>query len=174
MMYECYLKIEDCERAENILLHLEKIDEEKAANLRAYGAFMEDDECTIASLDDPLCIYSEFLGDYNLKKKSIDKAQLYNAILPGAGYLYVGQKNTALTSFLINALFIAAAYQFFERGYPAAGLITASLETGWYFGGIYGAGLAAKEYNQCLFEKSAEDTLVENKLFPILMLRTTF
>ncbi len=44
----------------------------------------------------------------------------------------------------------------------------------WYFGGIYGAGLAAKEYNKSLFECSAEETKIENKLFPILMIQTTF
>lgn len=174
MVYECYLKIDDCERADNVLNHLRKIDAEKTAKLEAYGAFINGDECGLADVEDPQGIYSAFLACYYEKKKSVDTAQFYNAVLPGAGYLYVGQKNTALTSFLINALFIGAAYQFFERGYPAAGLITASLETGWYFGGIYGAGLAAREYNQYIFQRSAEDTMVENKLFPILMLQTTF
>lgn len=174
MVYECYLQIGDCERAENVLKHFEQINCGKAAKLQAYGAFMSADECGLADLDDPEGTYNCFLANYYSKKKSVETAQFYNAVLPGAGYLYVGQKNTALTSFLINALFIGAAYQFFDRGYPAAGLIMVSFETGWYFGGIYGAGLAAREYNQSLFQKSAEDTMVENRLFPILMLNTTF
>lgn len=174
MVYDAYMKIDQLERAQNVLLHLRKINPEIADQLEAYGAFMQGNECALAAINDPGNVYCNFLEDYISKKKSPDKAQFYNAILPGAGYLYVGQKNTALTSFIINALFIGAAYQFFERGYPAAGLITASLETGWYFGGIYGAGLAAKEYNQSLFQCSAEDTMIENKLFPILMIQTTF
>lgn len=174
MVYECYLQIDECEKAQNVLNHLQNRNAEKANKLEAYRAFTQADECSLACLVDPNGVYNAFLWNYRTQKKSVRKAEFYNAILPGAGYLYIGQKNTALTSFVINALFIAAAYQFFDRGYPAAGLITASLETGWYFGGIYGAGLAAREHNQCLFQKNAEDTMVNNKLFPILMIQTTF
>lgn len=174
MMYECYLQTGHCERAENVRKHLELRNETKAHQLEAYGAFQAADECALSNLEDPCGVYTNFLVNYSSRKKSVERAQLYNALLPGAGYYYVGQKNTALTSFLINALFIGAAYQFFERGYPAAGLIIASFESGWYFGGIYGAGLAAREHNQYVYEKLAEDTLVKNRLFPILMLQTTF
>lgn len=174
MVYECYIQIDKCEKGENVLKHLEKINSERAEKLKAYGAIKKSDLCTLDSIEDPQGVYCTFINNYYSEEKSIETAQFYNAILPGAGYLYVGQKNTALTSFLINALFIGAAYQFFDRGYPAAGLITTSLETGWYFGGIYGAGLAAREYNQHIYEKSAENTMVENRIFPILMLQTTF
>ncbi len=105
---------------------------------------------------------------------SVKKAQTLNAILPGAGYAYVGQKRSAVTSFVINSLFIAASYSFFKNGYIAAGLITTSLEAGWYFGGINGAGLAAKEYNERLYEQVAKDSLIECRLFPVLMFNKTF
>lgn len=117
---------------------------------------------------------SFFVTDFCCHKKSPQTARILNGILPGAGYLYVGQKRTALTSFLINALFIAATYQFFDRGYIAAGAITASLEAGWYFGGINGAGLAANEYNQRIYECSARDFLIDNRLFPVLMITMGF
>lgn len=174
MVYECYLEIDKCDRADNVLKHLRLINADRASKLEAFGAFKNNDLCALEAIDDPDDAYCIFLNDYVPQRKSIETAQFYNAVLPGAGYYYVGQKNTALTSFLINALFIGAAYQFFERGYPAAGLITASLETGWYFGGIYGAGLAAREYNQCTFENLAETAMQKNKLFPVLMLQTTF
>ena len=45
---------------------------------------------------------------------------------------------------------------------------------GWYFGGINGAGLAAQEYNERVYERLARDTMIENKLFPILMLEKAF
>lgn len=117
---------------------------------------------------------SNFLDHYLRNAKSVRQAQTLNALLPGAGYYYVGQKKAATTSFLINALFIAAAYQFFHTGNVAAGIITTSLEMGWYFGGINGAGLAAKEYNERLYEATARDAMIRNSLFPVLMLEKTF
>ena len=95
-------------------------------------------------------------------------------LLPGAGYYYVGQKKAALTAFVINSLFTAAAYQFFAKGYPAAGFITLSFEAGWYFGGINGAGLAAKEYNERLYEVKAKDFMLKERLFPLLTFETSF
>jgi hypothetical protein len=116
----------------------------------------------------------EFLIEYSCNKKSVSKAQTLNAILPGAGYYYVGQKKSGLTSFIINALFIAATYQLFDHGYIAAGIITGSLECGWYFGGINGAGLAAKEYNEQLYQSLGKEFMIQNRLFPILTIQKGF
>ena len=68
---------------------------------------------------------------YEKEKKSISKAQLLNTFIPGAGYLYVNQKQSAVTAFFLNALFIAATYHFFHKGHTAAGIITLSFESGW-------------------------------------------
>lgn len=76
---------------------------------------------------------------YEKHAKSIKTAQCLNAVLPGAGYWYIGQKQTAVTALLVNSLFIGAASYFFVDGNIPAGVITLSLESGWYFGGIYGA-----------------------------------
>jgi tetratricopeptide (TPR) repeat protein len=114
------------------------------------------------------------LWDYKESMKSPEKARLYQAILPGAGYAYVGQTKAAVTSFLINALFITAGVQFAKRGYYAASLITFSLETGWYFGGINGAGLAANEYNERLYESLGKETLMKAKYFPVLKFEFAF
>jgi hypothetical protein len=116
----------------------------------------------------------ELLISYNKEKKSISKAQTLNAILPGMGYLYVGQKQSALTATLLNGLFIAAATHFFLHGHNSAGIIFSSFEAGWYFGGIYGAGEAAKLYNERVYEGKALTTLNQNKLFPIFMLNYGF
>jgi len=113
------------------------------------------------------------LKRYSLQKKSPAKAQFLN-ILPGAGYLYVGQKQSALTSLLLNGLFIGATYGFLSNGYYAAGAITASFELGWYLGGIYGAGQAAKLYNERIYEKVAFDTMHRDKLFPLFRLEHAF
>lgn len=106
--------------------------------------------------------------------KSPCKAQWLNAILPGAGYYYVGQNKSAMTSFVINALFTWAAYEFYHRGYYAAGAITTSLEMGWYFGGINGAGLAAKEYNEHTYNFLGKETLLQCNLFPVLTIQVGF
>ena len=67
-----------------------------------------------------------FAHQYLSNNKSIQKARLLNAVLPGSGYYYVGQKQSALTSFLLNVLFSTAAYQFFDNGQYAAGIIMSS------------------------------------------------
>ena len=108
------------------------------------------------------------------RKSRSQKPKTLNAFLPGAGYLYVGQKQSAMTAFLLNGLFIAAAVHFFNHKQYAAGAITLSFETGWYFGGIYGAGESAKLYNERVYERHAYSVLNQEKLFPLLMLRYGF
>ncbi len=111
---------------------------------------------------------------YERGKKSAQKAEVLNLLLPGSGYWYLGLKRTAITAFLMNGLFIAATYEFFHHGHIAAGIITASFEAGWYFGGIYGAAEETKFYNERVFEKTATPFMKQEKLFPLLMLRYGF
>ncbi len=115
-----------------------------------------------------------FLEDYQARKKSVSAAQGLNALLPGAGYLYLGQKQSATTAFFLNGLFIAASAYFFCDGNIAGGIIFTSFEAGWYFGGIYGAGLEAKSYNERLYESMASPIMNREKLFPALMLHYAF
>jgi hypothetical protein len=114
------------------------------------------------------------LYSYQKGAKSVLKAEILNAILPGAGYWYVGQKETAFTALIVNSLFIGAAVAFFEYGNAPAALITLSLESGWYFGGIYGGGLAAKFYNEHLYANCVQKLGEREKLFPLMMLRYSF
>jgi hypothetical protein len=114
------------------------------------------------------------LNGYTAQAKSVRRAEYLNAVLPGAGYWYVGQKQTAVTAFLVNSLFIGATYLFFDHGNTPAALITLSLESGWYFGGVYGAGLAAKAYNEHLFATYAQKITQKECPFPLLMLKFSF
>lgn len=120
------------------------------------------------------CELTNFLSKYRRQAKSPKKAQWLSTFLPGAGYAYVGLNRSGWTSFCLNALFGWATYQFFHRGDTAAGLITLGFETGWYFGGIYGSGLAAKQYNERLYEEGAKELLMQKRLFPALMLEYAF
>lgn len=177
MLYDCYLKNNEFAKAELILKWVGENDCELADDLYMYEVISKGD---IDAVESFLSEYHRsdsttlFLAEYYDEMKSVRKAQVLNAVLPGAGYLYVGQKKSALTSFLINTVFIAAAYQFFHKGYTAAGIITTSLEFGWYIGGINGAGLAAKEFNERLYESKARNFLICEKLFPVLMFDYAF
>lgn len=177
ILHDCYDKIESFEKAEHILQIIENKEPSLANEIQLSMALVEGDfprSRALAACSTKCEPVQDFLIQYCTCSKSPRKAQVLNAIFPGAGYYYVGQRRTAVTSFVINALFIAAAYQFFARNSIAAGLITVSLESGWYFGGINGAGLAAKEYNEQLYNNLGKGMMTRNDLFPILMLETSF
>lgn len=177
MLHDCFSKNNEPEKAALIRGNLVKTNLDLADALLLSEVMIEGDLCSLENLiptsrkRNALC---GFLNDYYSQAKSVRKAQILNALLPGAGYAYVGQTKSAITSFVINALFIAAAYQFFHKGYIAAGLITSSLEFGWYYGGINGAGLAALRYNERLYECKAKDFMIQERLFPILMFDYAF
>lgn len=177
MLYDSYLQINRPEKAYRILCLISSLDAEKAQDLVLEATIREGAIPAIQELIETHPKQEEvasFLADYQTHMKSVSKAQFFNAVLPGAGYYYVGQKKAAITSFVINALFTAAAYEFFDRGYIAAGLIVTSFELGWYIGGINGAGLAAKDFNQQLYETLGKEMLIRNRLFPALMIQTSF
>lgn len=111
---------------------------------------------------------------YEQNKKSESQAQLFNAILPGSGYLYIGQKQTALTAFFLNAAFIAAAWTSFNHNNIPLGIIFTSFEVGWYFGGIVGVRIEAQKYNDRLWNGLATPVLNEKKLTPALLVQYAF
>ncbi|MDP1835213.1 MAG: hypothetical protein Q8K75_04705 [Chlamydiales bacterium] len=177
LLYDAYSQ--DCrhERAEVILELINKYSPETKSDLVLYHSVIDGDiSCARfhASEHPRAEEMLPYFDEYCCCAKSVKKAQTLNAVLPGAGYLYVGQKQTALTSFLLNTLFTAAAVCFFDNGNIPMGIILTSLEAGWYFGGINGAGLAAKEYNERLFENHGREMLQGSKLFPVLMFEHAF
>ncbi len=177
VLYECYKEMDAQEKQEQVLELLKKSYPDTAEKLTLSRAIREGDLCTIQTfaegfqapsyLDDLLCYY-------NSQKKSVGTAQFLNALIPGAGYLYIGQKKSAFTALLLNGLFITAAVQFFLHNHVAAGIITTGFESGWYFGGIYGAGEEAKYYNERLYERKASCVLNQHNLFPTLMMKYEF
>ncbi|GAB4234951.1 MAG: hypothetical protein Tsb0021_14380 [Chlamydiales bacterium] len=176
ILYDSYTQIGECERANTILELIENYEEATAQNLRLSTAITQGELPYIQALseDSNQSEVKEFLSCYHMGSKSVRGAQTLNALLPGAGYYYVGQKKSALTSLMLNALFTAAAVHFFDEGNIAAGIITLSFEAGWYIGGINGAGLAAKAYNESLYNESARNVMMKQRLFPVLMLQHSF
>ena len=172
MLYDSYLKANQLAKAEKTLTLMKKKSDALAAKINLYT---ELSTANIAQLEaNRTPEIQNLMSSFTSNKKSPFKAELYNALLPGAGYFYVGQTQSAITSFFINALFIAATYEFLHHGQTAAGIITGGFELGWYIGGIRGAGLAASQYNNTLYNNLARDTMVKQKLFPILMLDYAF
>ena len=175
LLHDNYRRTGQCEKSEHLLRLMEKGDPEAAIDLKLYSAISTGDLITCKSCEFPEREgLQSFISSYCCSAKSVKKAQVLNAVFPGAGYCYVGQKRAAVTSFFINLFTTAAAYYFFERGNWGAGCIAASLEMGWYFGGINGAGLAAKEYNQSMYQELGKEYMICKRLFPILMLETSF
>lgn len=185
------LTIEDTELARDFILllyeaysHLGRIDESTSLlnlltpsdplrqNLPLFATLSANQNGSLASAltlpsSIPSATLSALCTTYNAQSKNPVTAQALNAILPGAGYCYIGQYQTAATSFVMNALFIAAALQLFSAHQPAAAIIASSFEVGWYLGGITGGGLAANTYNQQLREGLTKSFLEQNFLFPL-------
>ncbi len=177
VLYECYREMNDEEKQEKIYELLEKSYPDTAEKIRLSRALREGDLSEVQKFADHFqkpSYLDDLLTYYKHEKKSVATAQMLNALCPGAGYLYIGQKKSAFTAFVLNGLFIAAAVQFFLHDHLAAGIITTGFESGWYFGGIYGAGEEAKYYNERLYEKKASQVLNQHNLFPTLMLKYEF
>lgn len=177
ILYECYHEVKDVEKEEQIYERIQKDFPETAEKLKVSSALRDADLSQVQEVSETKPQFSyvnDFLCCYAQQKKSVRTAQVLNATIPGAGYLYLGQKRSALTAFFLNGLFIAAAYEFFHHDHLAAGIITTSFETGWYFGGIYGAGEEAKYYNEKVYERNAHYLLNEHALFPALMIKYAF
>lgn len=177
ILYECYREMEDFEKQQRILEIIQTSYPATGEKLIISSALRTGDLETVEEINDCFIHPSyldRLLDCYYTNKKSVATAQVLNALVPGAGYLYIGQKTSALTAFFLNGLFIVAACQFFQRGNIPAGIITTTFEMGWYFGGIYGAGQEAKYYNEKIYEKNASVILNDSKLFPVLMLDYAF
>ncbi len=173
-LYDSHAHLNQTEQADEIIEYMKTTYPETAQKLALSKILMKGD---IAALEKEAPSHPEIqklLNDYNSEKKSAKTAQLLNTFVPGAGYFYLGQTQSGITATLLNGLFIWASVYFFQHGNTAAGIIFTSVEAGWYFGGIYGAGHEAKLYNERIYEKHATTVMNENRYFPILMLKYGF
>ncbi|NGX37967.1 MAG: hypothetical protein K1000chlam2_01136 [Chlamydiae bacterium] len=177
ILYDTYDHLSEPDKACHILELIKEHSPETYDTLAISTAMRRADfdalECIIAYPTERTYL-NNLLDCYDQKKKSPATAAALNAFLPGSGYLYLGQKQTAVTAFLVNGLFIASSVYFFKNGPIAAGIVTTSFEAGWYFGGIQGAALQAKCYNERLYERMASPEMNQNKLFPVFQLNYAF
>lgn len=171
ILHETYSQLGEVEHAQNLLTML---DEEKRDKLLFLSVVKSANFEQLLACADERPYLTNMLRGYHKESKSVKAAELLNAALPGAGYWYVGQKQTAMTALLVNSLFAGTAAYFFSEGNIPAALITLSLESGWYFGGIYGAGLAAKSYNEKIYKHYAERIGDKEQYYPQLMIKYSF
>lgn len=177
ILYDTYVQLNNDARANYILELIHQNDPEAYEKCILSTALIKADFPTIKMIDQlppPKPYLDQMLTQYEKQKKSVNTAKLLNAVIPGAGYYYIGQKQTAVTAFLVNGLFIAAAVHFFLKNEIAAGVITTSFEAGWYFGGIYGVAHETKFYNERLYERLTTPMMHQQKLFPVFMLHYAF
>jgi tetratricopeptide (TPR) repeat protein len=174
---ECFRVSCEPDRAAAMLQQLKAVNPITGNALELSSALSSADFCHLDQLahsPDPPPQLDCLLECYCAGKKKEGQAAVLAALLPGAGYLYVGQRQTAVTSFLLNALFIWATYAFFADQKIAAGIVTLSFETGWYFGGIYGSAAAARTYNERLYACEANPYMRHHRLYPLLRITYGF
>ncbi len=172
ILYDSYEKTGQEEKAAVVLHIIREKQPKLEESLSLYSAFMQGDLNTLCAHSE--LYVQEFCELYRSERRSPRHAQWLSALLPGAGYWYIGQKQSAATAFLLNGLFIAAAWHCFNKGEIAAGAILTSFEMGWYFGGIRGAQQEAKLYNERLYERYATPLMHKHHLFPVLTLGHAF
>lgn len=172
ILYDTYLQLEEKEKREQILAILQSHFPKTAQDLMVYTSLTKADFPALQQNNSKEI--QKFLRDYENQKKSSQLAIILNGILPGAGYLYLGQLPTAITAILVNALFIFATIYFFRRRPIAVAIIFLGFEIGWYFGGIQGGALQTKLYNERVYEQLAKPIMNKNDLFPIYQLEYGF
>lgn len=83
-----------------------------------------------------------------LPYKDPTTAGVMAAVVPGLGHAYCERYKDGMVAFLLNGLFIWAAYESFDGGHEVLGAILTFVELGWYSGNIYSAVNSAHKYNR--------------------------
>ncbi len=86
------------------------------------------------------------------------------SVIPGAGFLYCGRYQDALTAFLLNAGLMLAAYESFKDDNYALGSVISFVELGFYAGNIYGAVGSAHKFNKAKTSEFIENLKANTKV----------
>lgn len=78
------------------------------------------------------------------------------SILPGAGQLYCGRYQDALSAFIVNVGLFWASYEAFDNDLNVLGGLLAVTGLGFYAGNIYSAVSSAHKYNRSQGERFVE------------------
>ena len=86
------------------------------------------------------------------------------SIIPGGGYAYSKQYQTAITSFLINAVLGYATYSCIKRENYGMACLTGVFSLTFYFGNIMGGGKSAHRYNRTMLNNQINKLVEINGL----------
>lgn len=89
-----------------------------------------------------------------------------SAVLPGAGQLYIGSNQSAVFSFVVNAIFAAATYEFANKEFYAAATASGAIFSITYMGNIFNAVRSTHRLNEKV-QQPAENQFYQ-LLFPEL------
>jgi putative component of membrane protein insertase Oxa1/YidC/SpoIIIJ protein YidD len=73
-------------------------------------------------------------------------------LIPGLGYLYDGYPQTAISSLIVNGLFMAGTYKAFSSGNKPLGTVLGLFTLGWYGGNVTGSVSSARRRNSAALE----------------------
>jgi putative membrane protein insertion efficiency factor len=96
------------------------------------------------------------LAIHNYTKSKIKNANLAGilSIIPGAGYAYAGNRQTAISALVINSMLSYATYTSFKTKNYGIGILTSIFNLSFYLGSISGASKSAKRHNESQIKKT--------------------
>lgn len=104
-----------------------------------------------------LKLKDKVLEGEKLPQKNILAAQIMSGVLPGSGQIYAGNWQDGIVSFLVNGLTISLLSNALQGKRGGEALVWLTLESAWYFGGIYSAGNSVHKYNESIRTRFIED-----------------
>ncbi|MGB3975234.1 MAG: tetratricopeptide repeat protein [bacterium] len=128
----------------------------KPGNIEAALSFWEDLplQLTVDDLpSDMQPILHELQSLAALPKKNPRLSGVLSAIIPGLGQAYSGRSRNALTSFLLNGLFIGAIAVAIDQKHYETAAVIGFFELGFYSANIYNAVNDAHKINQSAYEE---------------------
>lgn len=177
MVHFSYAWLKDIQKADIIGKQLALVSEQDPKKVELISALFDHNYDQVTVLSNELTHSdwaTKLVRQFKEKQKSRVAAQWYNAILPGVGYYYLGQKKAALTAFLVNFFLIYGAIQVFRKKHYVLGAFVALFAFGWYAGGILGMDGATKEYNEIVYSTFANKVFYEHHLNPHEVLQYDF
>ncbi len=93
----------------------------------------------------------------SVRRRSPVAAGVLSACLPGAGHLYCKRYRDGCVAFVLNAAFVGASVESYDKRIYAAGGIASSVALIFYSGTIYGAVNAAHKFNRSEREEFLRD-----------------
>jgi hypothetical protein len=108
---------------------------------------------------------------FNQHYKSPKLAFVLNLTLPGSGYVYLQQYQSALTCLLLFSLLIFAIFNLFKSRQTALAILCATVFFGFYWGSLVGVQEAASFYNKTLYTNLVDPILKQEAAYPELMIQ---